>query len=284
MLKVTISGMTGFVGRNVGRSLVKDGFEVLGISRRRREAGFCKIMLSKDFAGKKTISAVRGSDAFLHLIGKGRQTVDSDYEEVNVDLTRKAVGLCKEAGIRKIVYLSGLGLGRDSTLGYFISKFKAEREIIRSGLDYTIFRPSYIIGNGDHLSRVLERQSRSGTVIIPGSGRYRIQPIFIGDVVKIITEAIRNKGFSKKIVDLVGPRTVRYDDFVAEMLGKRKIVIKKTDFEQAYHDALHNKSEFGVDDLSLLVGDYLGDHKRLEKISGIKLTRYESMLEACRLS
>jgi len=92
------------------------------------------------------------------------------------------------------------------------------------------------------------------------------------------------KKFSNKIIDLVGPQIVSYDTFVKKFLGKRKIKIKKIDFETAYHDALHNKGPFGVDDLSIMAGDYIGDHKKLASLVKMRFTRCDEVLQSRSLS
>jgi NADH dehydrogenase len=68
--------------------------------------------------------------------------------------------LCKRAKIKKIVYNSGLGVNKSTTFGYFISKLKAEQQIIKSGLDYAILRASYIIGKNDPLTKNLLKQAK----------------------------------------------------------------------------------------------------------------------------
>ncbi len=282
MIKVTISGASGFVGRNIGKFLEDGGYEIIALSRAKWPK-FGRHVITRNLAGKGLERAVVGSSAFLHFIGTGRQTAEEDYESVNVALTRAAISLCKRSGIRKVIYFSGLGADRRSTLGYFISKFRAEQEIISSGLDYTIFRPSYIMGGGDPLSKVLLQQAARGSVTIPGSGRYRLQPIHVLDAARIVSAAIHEKKFSRKIVDLVGPRTVTYAKLVGDLVGRSKI--RHADFEKAYHEALVSaKPPFGVDDLSILVGDYLGDHRRLARMSKIEFTGYDDMLKACRLA
>jgi NADH dehydrogenase len=285
--KIAITGASGFVGRNVGQFLARNGFDVIGIVRKgkKRTIDFGQAVLSEDLTEKDLVSSVRGSIALMHFIGTGKQIADSDYETVNVGLTKNVVRLCKQANIKKILYNSGLGVDQKSTLGYFISKFKAEQAIMESGLDYTIFRPSYIVGNNDPLSRMLINQMKNNLITIPGSGRYRLQPILVSDVARIVTKAIHGKQFSRNVIDLVGPQIVSYNRFVRDLIGKKRIRIRNVDFEKAYHDALRGKNpHYGTDDLSLLVGDYIGNHKRLAKISGIVFTKYEKMLEACRLS
>jgi len=285
--KITISGANGFVGKNVGQFLAKNGFDIIGIVRRgkKRAVNFGQAVISEDLTENDLTIQVRGSIAFLHFIGIGKQTAESDYEKVNVGLTRNAIRLCKKAHVNKIIFISGLGVNKKSTTGYFISKFKAEQLILKSGLDYTIFRPSYIVGENDPLSNMLMKQIRDNQITIPGSGNYRVQPILVSDVARIIMKAIFEKKFSRKIIDLVGPQTVTYNHFIKDLVGKRRIKIRNVDFEQAYHDALRGKNDqFGVDDLSILVGDYVGNHKRLAKISQMEFTKYNEILKSCSLS
>lgn len=286
-LKVAITGASGFVGRNVGKFLSENGISIIAIIRKEKlhSIKFGTPLISNDLSEKYLQSKLRGCSVLLHFIGKGRQTADSDYRKVNIDLTKNALNLCKKTGIKKIIYISGLGVNKDVTSDYFISKLKAEREIIRSGLDYTIFRSSYIIGDDDHLTQVLLKQIKNGIITIAGSGNYHIQPIFIEDVVRVILQSINHKKYSKKIIDLVGPKIVTYKCFIKNFLQGKKIKIKNIKLEEAYYSALHYpKSMFGVDDLNILIGDYIGDHKKLKKISGIEFKTYKEALKTCRLS
>jgi uncharacterized protein YbjT (DUF2867 family) len=280
---VVITGANGFVGRNVGMFLSKNGFQTISLVRKGKTVNFGKTIPSETLSETSLVSKIRDADALLHFIGQGRQTVDSDYEKVNVGLTKNVIALCKKAKIKKIIYISGLGVDKSATLGYFISKYKAEQEIIKSGLDYTILRASYMIGHDDPLSENLQQQMKKGEIIIPGSGNYRFQPIFIGDVSRVIAKSVMEKKFSRKIIDLVGPQMVSYNAFV-KRFSHGKTRMKKIDFEDAYHDALHSKGSFGVDDLSIMVGDYIGNHKKLASLAQMKFTRYETVLESRGLS
>ena len=286
-LKVAITGANGFVGKNVGKALAKKGISITGIVRKGKGSSinFGNIISSKDLSENYLTSKLHGCSALLHFIGKGKQTVDSDYQKVNVDLTKNAINLCKKAKIKKIIYISGLGISKDTTFGYFISKFQAEQEIINSGLDYTIFRASYIIGKDDPLSNFLFKQMIKGTIMIPGSGRYRLQPIFRGDVAEVIFQSIIQKKFSYKIIDLVGPRVITFNDYIRDFIQGKKTPIKNINLEDAYHAALNNpKMDFGIDDLNILVGDYVGNHKKLQSMSGIEFKTHKAVLKTSRLS
>jgi NADH dehydrogenase len=116
-------------------------------------------------------------------------------------------------------------------------------------------------------------------VIIPGSGKYHLQPIFVEDVAKIILESIYEKKFSNKILDLVGPEIIKFEDFVKYFVKNKKTKIQKINLESIYHEALHNpKSIYDLDSLNLLIGDYTGNLKQLQKTSNVKLRPIKDIL------
>jgi len=277
---VAVTGANGFVGKNVRKFLYKNKVRVLGISRK----NFGKYSTetkaqSKNLLEQRLQKKLKSYDALVHLIGIGIESSGSTFEEINVNLTKNTIKLCKKSGIKKIIYISGLGVSKNNTSSYFASKYKAEREIINSGLDYTIFRASYIIGKTDHLTKSLSKQMKKGVIIIPGSGKYQLQPIFVEDVAKIILKSILEKKFSKKILDLVGPRKISFEDFVKLFSKNTKVKFKKINLKNAYDEGTYSSES-----LDLLIGDYTSDMTQLQKLASIKLTPVEKFLESSSLS
>jgi len=277
---VAVTGANGFVGKNVRKFLYKNKVHVLGISRK----NFAKYpneikVQSKNLLEYQLQKKLKNYDGLIHLIGIGTESSRSTFEQINVDLTKNTIELCKKSGIKKIVYISGLGVSKDSTSSYFASKYNAEREIISSGLDYTIFRASYIIGKTDHLTKSLSNQMKKGTIVIPGSGKYRLQPIFVEDVAKIILESILEKKFSNKILDLVGPTKINFEDFVKLFSKNMKVKLKKINLKAAY-----DEGTYSPESLDLLIGDYTSDMKHLQKLANVKLTPIEKFLQPSSLS
>ena len=282
--RIVITGANGFIARNLRRFLNEKKIATICIARRnfRNYKSETKI-ISTEFS-HIPISKLKNSNSLIHLIGIGKETPENSYQSTNIELTKKIIRLCKKAKIKKIIYNSGLGVSKKTTSSYFISKLKAERLIVNSGLDYTIFRPSYILGTDDLLSQNLKKQIKKGSIIIPGSGNYKLQPISVNDVAKIILQATTSKKFSKKIIDLVGPETVSFENFVKTFSNSNKIKIKKINLEDAYFDALHNpRSIYGVDDLNIMLGSYTGNFRTLEKVSGLKLKSYKEILKSSSL-
>ena len=283
--KIIVTGASGFIAKNLRKYLSEKNIELISISRRDFKNYNCETkIISKNYEEKNLFKKIQNSEALIHLVGIGKQSVNADYDMINTDLTKHVVNLCKKARIKKIIFLSGLGVSSNTSLGYFISKYNAEKQIINSGIDFTIFRPSYIVGKDDLLSKNLKNQIKSGVITIPGSGKYLIQPIHVSDVVKVIFESISQLRFKNKIIDLVGPDYVTFEQYVKLFSKGTKTKIKKINLEDAYHNAIINKkSDFGIDDLNILIGNFKGNHKKLSKLSKIKFQSVLELLESGRL-
>ena len=278
--RVAVTGANSFVGKSVRKFLYKNKIDILGISRKNFDTYSTETKVqSKNLLEQLLQKKLKNYDVIIHLIGIGRESQKSTFEEINVELTKNVIKTCKKSGIKKIIYISGLGVSKNNTSNYFISKYKAEQEIINSGLDYTIFRASYIIGKTDHLTKSLSTQMKKGIIIIPGSGRYRLQPIFVEDVAKIILEVILMKKFSNKILDLVGPRKITFEDFVKLFSKNTDVKFKKINLKNAY-----DEGTYSPESLDILVGNYTSNVKYLQKLTSVKLTAVEKVLQPSSLS
>ncbi len=283
--QIVITGASGFVARNLRKYLSEKNIKLISISRNdfKQFKNELKIV-SKNYDEKSLLPKIQNSDAIIHLVGTGKQSIKTDYNVVNVEFTKHIVNLSKKAKINKFVFTSGLGVSANTSSGYFISKHKAERLIVNSGLNYTIFRPSYIVGKDDLFTKYLKKQIKKGKIEIPGSGTYSIQPIHINDVVKILLQSVLQTKFKNKIIDLVGPDYITFEQYVKLFSKGTKTSIKKINLEDVYHTAITNpKSDFGVDDLNILIGSFKGNYNKLRKITEMKFQSVIELLKSGRL-
>ena len=277
--KIVITGANGFIGKNLRQFLNQQKIKFVSVSRKKYKPLKYETRRSTSYFLTNKNSKLLDCTALVNLIGLGQQENNSDLNDVNIGITKKIIELCKRSKIKKFVYISGLGTSKNSKSDYFISKYNAERKIIESGLDYTIFRASYVIGKNDLLTKKLQRQIKRGKIIIPGSGKYKLQPISIDDVCKTILFACLTKKLSKKILDLVGPEPITFERYVNLFNKKKNVKIQKMKLEQAFVTALtESKNEYGVEDLNLLVGNYIGNHKKLKNLTSIKFQKIDEFL------
>ena len=262
--RVIVSGAKGFVGKNLQKFLSKNKIPSISISRNHFK--------------KNQFPSLKNASHFVHLAGIGSESIDQDsFVKVNVELTKTVIDLCKKNNIKNIIYFSGLGVSKNSRSSYFISKFNAEQLIKKSGIKYTIFRPSYILGIDDYLTKNISKQILKKQILIPGSGNFILQPISIDDVCSCIGIALHSSKFLNKTIDLVGPKKLLFQKLIKKSISS-KIKIKKIELELAYKKAVNDINfEYGVEDLNILVGNYVGNHKKLQNLCNFKFKNIESL-------
>jgi NADH dehydrogenase len=171
--------------------------------------------------------AAQGTMAIVHLVGIIREFPGQGvtFERLHVAATRNAVDAAKRWDIPRFVHMSALGARPGGPTGYFDSKGRAEEIVRRSGLSWTIFRPSVIFGPGDQFLNELAAILRKAPFVpVPGDGSYRLQPVFIGDVAKGFTDALLSPAMEGKVFEVGGPERFSYNellDKVAESIGRR---------------------------------------------------------------
>ena len=278
--KIAITGANGYVAKNLRRILDNAGISAVCLARKNFSTHPLETkIVSSNYDPDKILPLLKNCTAMVHLAGSGIQSVDSDYCTSNVNLTKKMTELCYKSKIKRFVYNSGLGASAKSTTGYFISKYQSEQIVRKSGLDYVIFRPSYIMGQGDAFTTIIKKQKKNGRIIIPGSGKYRMQPIYILDACNILLDAALLRKYSKKVLDLTGLEIISFQDFLKKAkLGK---YIVKTNLEDEYRLAIRGRGKFNLDDLCIMVGDYTGNVNPLKKLYGQHFTSLDEMLNAC---
>jgi uncharacterized protein YbjT (DUF2867 family) len=138
-----------------------------------------------------------------------------------VENTRTLVRAAEEAGIRRIVHLSITNASEDSPLPYFRGKGLLENDVIHSRLSYAIIRPTVIFGPEDILiNNIAWLLRRFPVFAVPGSGDYRVQPVFVEDVAEIAVGAAHRD--EDVIVDAVGPETYTFDELVRLIADKTR--------------------------------------------------------------
>ena len=117
---IVISGVKGFVGKNLRQFLSQNNIDTIPISRNHFK--------------KRQFPSLKKATHFVHLARIGSESFNQKFQNVNIETTKTVIDLCKKNKIKNIIYLSGLGVSKNSRSSYFISKFNAEQLIKKSGL------------------------------------------------------------------------------------------------------------------------------------------------------
>jgi len=133
----------------------------------------------------------------------------------------------QEAAIRRVVHVSITNPSEDSLLPYFKGKAILEKALADSGLSHAIIRPTVIFGHGGILiNNIAWFLRRFPVFAIPGSGGYKLQPVYVEDLADVAVRAGHQD--HNAIIDAVGPETYSYQELVrliAEIVGSRARII-----------------------------------------------------------
>ncbi len=156
----------------------------------------------------------------------------------------------RKAGVKKIVHISVTHASEDSRLPYYRGKGLQEKALIESGVPYSIVRPTLVFGKEDILVNNIAWLIRKFPVFpIFGSGQYRVQPVFVGDLAAIAVACARDP--QTTIVDAIGPETFAFEEFVRLISSKTKPTVRLVRMPPAVGIALGRVIELAVRDVIL---------------------------------
>jgi uncharacterized protein YbjT (DUF2867 family) len=149
-----------------------------------------------------------------------------DFDKA-VENSKTLIRAAEEAGVRRIVHISITNPTEDSPFPYFKGKALVEKAIIDSKLSYAILRPALIFGTeGILINNIAWLLRKFPLFAIPGSGDYRVQPIFVEDLAEIAVSAGHKD--DNIVMDAVGPDTLTFEEMVrliAHKINRRARIV-----------------------------------------------------------
>jgi NADH dehydrogenase len=234
-MTILVTGGTGFIGPKVVHALRAQGREVRALVRRPERAsqlaGWGAELATGDVTDPASLrAAAEGCTHVIHLVAiiKGKP---QDFHRVMTQGTKDLIAASKAAGVERFVLMSALGTSETTKdlVPYFASKWAMEREVTGSGLEYTIFRPSFVFGgDGGVLPTFVKQVRYSPVVTVIGSGLQKSQPIWVEDVAEYFARGVDSPQAANRTFELGGPDVVTWNELyltIAKVLGKRRRLV-----------------------------------------------------------
>jgi len=213
---VTITGAFSYTGKYVARLLLDRGYSVRTLTGHPvRENPFGEVVQVFPYnfdRPEKLRNSLLGTSTLINTYWVRFPRRESTFEAA-VRNTRTLIAAAKDAGVERIVHVSIANPSAESPLGYYRGKAELEQAVIDSGLSYTIVRPTVIFGDEDILINNIAWFVRRFPVFgIPGDGRYRIRPIYVEDMARLMADAADARG--NEVMDAVGAETYTFEELV----------------------------------------------------------------------
>jgi uncharacterized protein YbjT (DUF2867 family) len=287
---IFLAGGTGFIGRHLLEALEDSGIKTRCLVRTPRKAEQCEARGFEaaigDITGRQSLEgALDGARVVAHLVGiieeRGRQT----FRRVHVEGTRNLVEEAVKAGVEHFFYQSALGADTGSWAEYQRTKAEAEEIVKASGIPFTIFRPSLVIGEGDGFTRRIQEMIRLAPAVpVPGQGNARFQPIYVGDWIKCFMKILDNPEALGKVYELGGPEHITYNEIikaVSKAMGREKTLFHFPAAIARIGLGLLEKTPLRVattEQLRLLETDNICDRESVKKSFGFEPVAFREAL------
>jgi NADH dehydrogenase len=220
---IFVTGGTGFIGRHLVRALSSGGWSRVtwltrsastDLSSASHPAWSC---ITGDLATPSSYqSALQDVDTVVHLAAATGSANDAELRRTNVEATAALVRACEEQGVRRILFVSSIAAKypRLEDYAYGRTKVEAESVIRQSNLDYTILRPTIVLGPGSPIWKRLRTLATAPMIMVFGSGKIRVQPIDVRDVARGITLILARSRFAGEVIELGGPEVLTFESML----------------------------------------------------------------------
>jgi uncharacterized protein YbjT (DUF2867 family) len=226
-MRILLTGATGYVGSVLLPELERRGHFVRCLARRPAKldgkTGPNTEVMPGDASDAETLArACDGIDVAYWMVHSMESGVD--FERADRLAAERFAAAAKNAGVKRIVYLGGLGNDDDRLSAHLRSRHEVGAILRASGMDVVEFRASIIIGAGSFsfdLVRILVE--RLPVMICPAWLATPTQPIAIADVVAYLAAAAELPPGAARIFEIGGPDKVSYGAIMREYARQRRL-------------------------------------------------------------
>ena len=228
-MKILVAGATGYVGGRLVPRLLAEGHEVICLVRDpehvrgRRGWEGAEIQQGDALVPLSLLPVMEGVEVAYYLIhsmsaSKGRF---EDHDRVAAE----RFGLsANAAGVRRIIYLGGLGHADDQLSPHLSSRHEVGDILRSTGVPVTEFRAAIIVGSGSVSFEMIRYVTEGMPVMLtPRWMSSRCQPISIRNVLEYLTQALAEPRSVGRVFEIGGPDVLTYGEMIQGYAAERKL-------------------------------------------------------------
>ncbi len=286
---ILVSGGTGMVGSAIVKELLRRGENVAALGRdaekiRKRLGTEVEVRVGDVREPETLAAAMAGIDTVINAVQFPGSPVENrgkgfTFEEVDLKGTRHQVDAARKAGVRRFVYISGVGAAKDADEHWFRFKWEAENYLQKSGLEWVVVRPTWVFGPEDvSLNRFLGLGKMLPFIPMFGDGKQDMQPVFVDDVGRVAADAALQPEAANQIFELGGPDVMSMNDVVKaalEVQGKKKGLLHQPVFVGKLIGSLPNlpiMPPLTADAIDFITNEAVADNSAVLRVLSPRLT------------
>ncbi len=208
-MKILVAGASGFVGQRLCAALDRACHDVVAMTRNPSGYRGAGTPVRGDVQDPATLtSAMAGCQIAYYLV---HSLPEGDFARMDAAGATAFGRAAARAGLRRIIYLGGLGDDADNLSAHLRSRREVENRLGDGGVPVTVIRAGIIVGHGG-ISWELTRQlvERLPVMITPRWVATRTQPIALDDVVRYLTGVLDAPEAAGRVYEVGGPEVLQY--------------------------------------------------------------------------
>jgi uncharacterized protein YbjT (DUF2867 family) len=236
MKRIAVTGATGYIGGRLVPRLLDAGYTVRCLVRSPRKlqarpwTGNPNVQVAQaDLSNPQALAAaLDGCEASFFLV-HSMNSASAEYAKRDLQLATAFARAAKKAGVRRIIYLGGLGETGAGLSEHLASRRQVEKALESSGVPVTVLRAAMIIGSGSASFEILRYLvERLPVMVTPKWVSTPCQPIAVRNVIAYLAGALARPETTGRVFDIGGPEVLSYLEIMrimAEELGLRRRVV-----------------------------------------------------------
>ena len=212
-MKILICGASGFVGRHLTHALRQAGHTVIRAVRTPHGPDDIAVDFRNDTAKDTWMPRLAGVDVVINAVGVLRDSEQNPMQKLLAETPVALFAACAEAGVKRVVHISALGIESGVKVPYFTTRIAAEQALhaLPQPVRWLCLRPSVIYGEDGASAQMFRNQARLPVHFLPMGGRQSMQPVHIDDICLAVENWLGNPEANSQTVHAVGaePATMR---------------------------------------------------------------------------
>jgi uncharacterized protein YbjT (DUF2867 family) len=231
-IKCLVTGATGYIGGRLAPRLLDRGVAVRAMARNPDKLEGVdwrdRVEVVRGDLGEpdSLTAAFDGVDVVYYLVHSMGSSKDFVTEEARS--ARHVVAAARRAGVRRLVYLSGLHPTGTELSPHLRSRVAVGDILLDSGIETVVLQAGIVVGAGSAFEMMRHLTDRLPAMTAPKWVHNKIQPISVDDVLHYLTEAATAEVPTSRTWDIGGPDVLEYGDAMqvyAEVAGLRRRLI-----------------------------------------------------------
>ena len=230
--RILVTGATGYIGGRLARRLLAEGHSVRVMARDVRRLSALQQAGAQCMAGDvldpaSLTSALEGVDVayyLIHSMGAHRQ-----FEAVDRQAARNFAEACSAQGVKRIIYLGGLGKPGPGLSRHLASRHEVGDVLRHGSVPVTELRAAIIVGAGSASFEIVrDLAKRLRIMLCPRWVRSRCEPIPVQQVITYLVGVLRAPQSIGEVLEIGGGEVLTYQEMLkqcAEVMGRKVLII-----------------------------------------------------------